>query len=89
MVFIQSVTGQHQPFIKLGYPVVDIQAFLRHESAKTKAKYIKSIGSEGVRSAREAFSKEKGVVLVFKPREMHRGEHPAQKEKAVSRAVNS
>ena len=74
---------------KLGFVLADIQYVLRHESASTTAKYIKSIGSEGVRSALEAFSKQKGRVLVFKPREIHEGKDPTQKEKAVSRAVNS
>ncbi len=74
---------------KLGFVLADIQYVLRHESASTTAKYIKSIGSEGVRSALEAFSKQKGRVLVFKPREIHKGEDPTQKEKAVSGAVNS
>jgi hypothetical protein len=59
------------------------------ESATTTAKYIKSLGLEGVRSALEALSQQKGKVLVFKPREVAEGENPSEKEKAVSGAVNS
>lgn len=69
--------------------VADIQYVLRHESATTTAKYIKSLGFEGVRSALEALSQQKGNVLVFKPREVTKGEKPSEKEKAVSGAVNS
>jgi len=74
---------------KLGYVVADIQTVLRHESATTTAKYIKSLGVESMRSALEALSQQKGRVLVFKPREITEGENPSQKEKAVSGAVNS
>ena len=38
---------------KLGYVVADIQTVLRHESATTTAKYIKSLGREEVRPALE------------------------------------
>lgn len=74
---------------KLGYAVADIQSVLKHESATTTAKYIKSLGLEGVRSALKALSQQKGRVLIFKPREKHEVENPSQKEKAVLRAVNS
>jgi hypothetical protein len=63
--------------------------FLRHESATTTAKYIKSLGLEGVPSALEALSQQKDRVLTFRPREMTGGENPSEKEKAVSRAVSS
>ena len=74
---------------KLGYMVAAIQSVLRHESATTTAKYIKSLGLEGARSALEALSQQKGRVLIFKPREKNEGEKLSQKEKAVSGAVNS
>ncbi len=74
---------------KLGYAIADIQAVLRHASATTTAKYIKSLGLEGVRSALEALSCQKGRVLVFKPQATGEGENPGQKQKAVSGAVNS
>ncbi|MFO7667919.1 MAG: site-specific integrase [Desulfobacterales bacterium] len=74
---------------KLGYTVADIQSVLRHESATTTAKYIKSLGVEGMRPALEALSKQKGKVLIFKPRDVNVGEDPSQKEKAVLGAVNS
>jgi integrase len=74
---------------KLGCAVADIQSVLRHESATTTAKYIRSLGSEGTRSALEAFAHQKGRVLVFKPRVVNEGENPSQKEKAVLKAVNS
>jgi len=74
---------------KLGYTVADIQSVLRHESATTTAKYIRSLGHEGVRPALEALSQQKGRILAFKPREESGVENPEQKEKAVLRAVNS
>lgn len=74
---------------KLGSSVADIQSVLRHESATTTAKYIRSLGLEGVRSALEALSQQKGKVLMFKPREAEKGEMPSEKEKAVTGAVNS
>ena len=74
---------------KLGYVVADIQSVLRHESATTTAKYIRSLGHEGVRSALEAFSQQRGKVLTFKPRERTVTGNASQKEKAVSGAVNS
>ena len=74
---------------RLGYVVADIQSVLRHESANTTAKYIKSLGLEKLRPALEAFSQQKGNVLVFKPREEIEGENPSEKEKAVLGAVNS
>jgi len=74
---------------KLGYAIADIQSVLRHESATTTARYIKSLGLEGVRSALEALSQQKGRILIFKPREESGGENTSQKEKAVLRAVNS
>jgi integrase len=74
---------------KLGYAIADIQTVLRHESATTTAKYIKSLGLEGVRSALEALSQQKGRVLIFKPREVNEGENLSYQEKAVSGAVNS
>jgi hypothetical protein len=70
---------------KLGYTVADIQIVLRHESATTTAKYIKSLGSEGVRPALEALSQQKGKVLPFRQRDIA----GIEKEKAVSGAVNS
>ena len=73
---------------KLGSTLADIQSVLRHASATTTAKYIKSLGLEGVRSALEALSRQKGRVLIFKPREVAEGEYPSEKEKAVSGAVN-
>jgi integrase len=73
---------------KLGYVVADIQTVLRHESATTTAKYIKSLGLESMRAALEALSQQKGRILIFKPREIIEGENPSQKEKAVSGAVN-
>ena len=74
---------------KLGYAVADIQTVLRHESATTTAKYIRSLGREGVRPALEALSQQKGKVLAFRPRETGEQENLSQKEKAVSGAVNS
>ena len=74
---------------KLGCVVADIQSVLRHASATTTAKYIQSLGLEGVRSALEALFQQKGRVLMFKPRETTGGDNPSEKEKAVSRAVNS
>jgi integrase len=74
---------------KLGYVVADIQSVLRHESATTTARYIKSLGLEGVRPALEALSYQKGKVLAFKPQATGDGENPIQKEKAVLGAVNS
>ena len=46
-------------------------------------------GLESMRSALEALSRQKGRVLVFKPRDVTEGKKPSQKEKAVSGAVNS
>ena len=74
---------------KLGYAIADIQSVLRHESATTTAKYIKSLGLEGVRSALEALSQQKGRVLIFKPKEVSKAEVHSQKGKAVWGAVNS
>jgi integrase len=74
---------------KLGCVIADIQSVLRHQSATTTAKYIKLLGREAIRPALEAFSQQKGNVLVFRPREMATGENQSQKEKAVSGAVNS
>ncbi len=71
---------------KLGFTIADIQSVLRHESATTTAKYIKSLGLEGLRSALEALSQQKGSVLIFEPREDNEGENSP--EKAVSEAVN-
>ena len=73
---------------KLGYVVADIQTVLRHESATTTAKYIKSLGREGVRPALESLSPQKGNVLPFRPRETAETEENAS-GKAVSEAVNS
>ena len=73
---------------KMGVTIADIQSVLRHQSATTTAKYIKSLGREGVRPGLEALSQQKGNVLVFKPREISEGESPSEKEKAVSGAVN-
>jgi integrase len=69
---------------KLGCLIADIQSVLRHQSATTTAKYIKSLGREAVRPALEAFSQQKGNVLVFRPRETGEQEIQSQKEKAVS-----
>ena len=74
---------------KLGYAIADIQSVLRHESATTTAKYIKSLGLEGVRSALEALSQQKGRILAFKPRVVSDVEIQSPKEKAVLEAVNS
>ena len=74
---------------KLGYVVADIQIVLRHESATTTAKYIKSLGSEGVRPALEALSQPKGKVLPFRLVETAEIEKVSKKEKAVSGAVKS
>lgn len=74
---------------KLGYAVADIQTVLRHESATTTAKYIRSLGREGVRPALEALSQQRGKVLAFRPQETGKQENLSQKEKAVSGAVNS
>jgi integrase len=74
---------------KMGYIVAHIQAVLRHESATTTAKYIRSLGCEGVRPVLEALSQQKGKVLPFRPREIGEQESLSQKEKAVSGAVNS
>jgi integrase len=74
---------------KLGFALADIQSVLRHQSATTTAKYIRSLGLEGVRPALEALSNQKGRILVFKPIEIGEGEKPYQNEKAVSGAVNS
>ena len=68
--------------------VAAIQSVLRHESATTTAKYIKSLGLEGARSAIGSFIEQKGRVLIFKPREKNEGENLSQKE-TVSGAVNS
>lgn len=74
---------------RTGSAAADIQAVLRHQSATTTAKYLKSLGVEGMRPALEAMSRRRGNVLVFKPRVVEgEGSHP-QKEKAVSGAVNS
>ena len=70
------------------YVVADIQTVLRHKSATTTAKYIKSLGLESMRAAQEALSQQKKRILIFKPREVIEGENPSQKEKAVSGAVN-
>jgi hypothetical protein len=66
---------------KLGFVIADIQSVLRHQSATTTARHIKSLGLEGVRSALEALSQQKGNVLIFKPREIIVGENPSEKEK--------
>jgi integrase len=73
---------------KLGCMLADIQAVMRHQSATTTAKYLKSLGCEAVRPALEAFSQQKGNVLVFEPRKAAEGENASEKEKAVSGAVN-
>jgi len=74
---------------KLGSSVADIQAVLRHQSATTTARYIKALGIEGVRPALEALSKQRGKVLIFKPREEYKGKNHSQKQKAVCEAVSS
>jgi integrase len=74
---------------KLGCVVADIQSILRHQSATITAKYIKSLGLEGVRLALEALSQQEGRILTFKPREVNEGENLSEQEKAVLRAVNS
>ena len=72
---------------KLGCTVAEIQAVLRHQSATTTAKYIKSLGIESVRPALEALSQQKRNVLHFRPREPRKIKNDS--EKAVSGAVNS
>ena len=74
---------------KLGYVLADIQSVLRHESATTTAKYIRSLGCEGVRPALESLSQQKCKVLIFKPRDATEIENASEKEKAVLGAVNS
>lgn len=73
----------------MGCPIAHIQAVLRHESATTTAKYIRSLGCEGVRKSLEALSQQKSNVLLYRPREVIGIEKASQKEKAVSGAVNS
>lgn len=67
--FLNS-NSQRRDFLEpvLGYVVAEIQTVLRHESATTTAKYIKSLEREGVRSALEALSQQKGKVLPFRLR---------------------
>lgn len=74
---------------KQGCVVAVIQAVLRHESAMTTAKYIMSLGCEGLRPALETLSQEKCRVLPFKPRVVNDTGNESQKDKAVSGAVNS
>ncbi|HLA26363.1 MAG TPA: hypothetical protein VJZ49_00550 [Syntrophales bacterium] len=62
---------------------------LRHKSPNTTARYVKSLGLEGVRQALEDSSQQKGELLVFKPRGDGDDFYPTEKEKAVSGAVNS
>ncbi len=74
---------------KLGYTVADIQTVLRHQSATTTAKYIKSLGIESIRPALEALSQQKGQVFHFIQRELTESGKALKNEKAVSEAVNS
>jgi hypothetical protein len=46
------------------------------------------LGLEGARHALEALSQQKGKILIFKRRAESGRADPAEKEKAVSRAVN-
>lgn len=74
---------------KSGCTLAEIQAVLRHQSATTTAKYIKSLGIESVRPALEALSQPKCKVLPFKQLEITEIEKVSENEKAVSGAVNS
>jgi len=57
--------------------------YLRHQSATITAKYIKSLGLEGVRLALEALSQQEGRILTFKPREVMKEKIFSEQEKAV------
>ena len=74
---------------KLGIPIADIQIILRHQSATTTAKYLKSLSRETVRPALEAFSQRQSNVLIFKQSEKKELENSSKKEKAVLGAVCS
>ena len=58
-----------------------IQSVLRHKSARTTEKYLKSLGLEKVRKALEDLSKQKGRVLELKPKEKE-GEKATRKTKS-------
>jgi len=48
---------------RLGHPVSVIQAILRHQSASTTERYLKSLGLEETRSALESLSERRGKVI--------------------------
>lgn len=50
----------------LGYEVAVIQAILRHKSANTTERYLRSIGLERVREALEDLKPAKAKILKFK-----------------------
>ena len=52
----------------LGYEVAVIQAILRHKSANTTERYLRSIGLERVREALEDLKPGNAKVLKFKPK---------------------
>jgi len=74
---------------KLGYPVSVIQTILRHKNPSTTGIYLGKLGLESIRNALEDLSRHDGSLLVFSPKGFARVESDAQKEKAVSGAVNS
>jgi hypothetical protein len=71
---------------KLGYVVADIQSVLRHESATTTAKCIKSLGLEGVRSALEALSQQKRQNFDFQTAGGNGGRKSFRKRKSHLRS---
>ena len=68
---------------KLGYEVAAIQLILRHKSAGTTERYLRSIGLERVRDALEDLSRGKGKVIELEPKKRRRQKSVSKKQKAV------
>ena len=66
----------------LGYEVAVIQAILRHKSANTTDRYLRSIGLEKVREALEDLKPKDANVLKFRSKRRIDNKVP-KKEKAV------
>ena len=66
----------------LGYEVAVIQAILRHKSANTTDRYLRSLGLERVREALEDLTPKNAKVLKFKSKRQSDNKS-AKKEKAV------
>jgi hypothetical protein len=68
--------------------IADIQSVLRHHSATTTAKYIKSLGREVYVLLWKHYLSKRVWFFTLRPLEITEGKNPSEKEKAVSGAVN-